>query len=355
MKKFLNSLSPAKSTARKDSDLLRSASISKSDSYLHPQASTTPATRRPNSMASNNPFADMVDTPPPYSPDSTMPSTYQTPNTTGYQAQSYQQYPTGGLSQSYYQQTSSYGSMPARPASTVSSSSTGSKVKADHDDDDKYAFLSKFDTVFLIDDSGSMAGSRWKETMRAVEAIAPICTKYDKDGIDIHFLNHKTAYENVTSAAKVSSIFNSVSPQGMTFSGEKLDDLTRPYLKRLQKNIDNTKPMNIIFITDGEPSDEPDLVLISIAKKLDKMDARPWQLGVQFLQVGNDPRATQHLQDLDDKLSKKAGDDEMRDIVDTQPFRSDRGSVINADGILKTVLGAVLKRQDNLQGRHLHH
>jgi len=125
--------------------------------------------------------------------------------------------------------------------------------------------------------------------------------------------------------------------------------------KPVQKNIDNTKPINIIVITDGEPTDEPDGILISIAKKLDKMDARPWQLGVQFLQVGNDPKATRHLQDLDDKLSKKAGDDEMRDIVDTQPFRSDRGSVINADGILKTVLGAVLKRQDNQQGNHLHH
>jgi len=284
----------------------------------------------------------MVDMPPPYSADSTTPSAYQTPNSS-----------TGGLSQSYYQQTSSYGS--TAPTSVASSVSIASNVRSSHDDDDKYAFLSKFDTVFLIDDSTSMSGQRWRETRKAIEAIAPICTKYDRDGIDIHFLNHSTAYEHITSASEVSSIFNRVAPHGLTWTGARLDDLTRPYLKRLQKNIDNTKPINIIVITDGEPTDEPDGILISIAKKLDKMDARPWQLGVQFLQVGNDPKATRHLQDLDDKLSKKAGDDEMRDIVDTQPFRSDRGSVINADGILKTVLGAVLKRQDNQQGNHLHH
>ena len=115
------------------------------------------------------------------------------------------------------------------------------------------------------------------------------------------------------------------------------------------------KDMNIIVITDGEPTDGPEDVLEAVAKRLDQLDARPWQLGVQFLQVGNDAAATKHLQELDDKLSKKPGNEGMRDIVDTQPFRSNCGSVINADGILKTVLGAVLKRQDNQQGAHLHH
>ena len=195
---------------------------------------------------------------------------------------------------------------------------------------------------------------RWEDTKKAIEAIAPICTHYDNDGIDIHFLNQKDSHEKVKDAKRVSRIFNSVSPSGQTFTGTKLAKITREYLQDLEKGIEK-KPMNIIVITDGKPDDEPEQVLIKIAQRLDKMDALPWQIGVQFVQVGSDPGATRHLQEMDDMLSKKAGDDSMRDIVDTQPFRSGSGSVINADGILKVVLGAVLKRQDNQQGKHLHH
>ncbi|KAH8627376.1 hypothetical protein IG631_17144 [Alternaria alternata] len=58
--------------------------------------------------------------------------------------------------------------------------------------DDPYDFLKSFDTVFLIDDSGSMAGRSWKDTAAALEKIATICTQRDADGIDIYFLNHPT-------------------------------------------------------------------------------------------------------------------------------------------------------------------
>src|ERR1700760_359372 len=57
--------------------------------------------------------------------------------------------------------------------------------------DDRYSFLRSFDTVFLIDDSGSMVGRSWRETKDALAAIAPICTSYDADGIDMYFLNTK--------------------------------------------------------------------------------------------------------------------------------------------------------------------
>jgi hypothetical protein len=40
--------------------------------------------------------------------------------------------------------------------------------------DSKYAFLTQFDTVFLIDDSGSMVGRSWRETKEALSVITPI-------------------------------------------------------------------------------------------------------------------------------------------------------------------------------------
>ncbi|KAB8437398.1 hypothetical protein FH972_025076 [Carpinus fangiana] len=215
--------------------------------------------------------------------------------------------------------------------------------------DDAYSFLTTFDTIFLIDDSGSMAGRSWRECTSALEAITPICTQHDSDGIDLYFLNAPDSphYRNVTEASTVHEIFSTVRPQGGTPTGQVLSRILRKYLRELEASPDDTKPINIIVITDGVPADDVETVLINTAQKLDRMDAEPWQIGVQFFQVGEEEGAREHLEGLDDELSRMGGG--CRDIVDTVPFvpgARGRGMGLTADGILKVVLGAVNKRLD---------
>jgi hypothetical protein len=83
--------------------------------------------------------------------------------------------------------------------------------------DSKYAFLTQFDTVFLIDDSGSMAGRSWREIKKAFSAITPIYTAHDADGIDIYFINHRNtknapqdSYANIKITGAVDEIFDIV-------------------------------------------------------------------------------------------------------------------------------------------------
>jgi uncharacterized protein with von Willebrand factor type A (vWA) domain len=149
--------------------------------------------------------------------------------------------------------------------------------------DDPYAFLKSFDTVFLIDDSGSMAGRSWRETAKALETITPICTARDADGIDIYFLNHRDSpmYKNVTSPGTVHEIFQTVRPSGGTPTGQRLNQILRPYLRAYEAKPETTKPINIIVITDGEPSDDVESPIIAAAKKLDKLEAPAWQVGIQ--------------------------------------------------------------------------
>jgi hypothetical protein len=71
--------------------------------------------------------------------------------------------------------------------------------------------------------------------------------------------------------------------------------------------------------------------------------ATPWQVGIQFFQVGHDQSAKEYLEALDNDLVSYEG---IRDIVDTVPWKGERGEVLNADGILKCVLGAVNKKYD---------
>jgi uncharacterized protein YegL len=203
--------------------------------------------------------------------------------------------------------------------------------------DDAYAFLKSFDTIFLIDDSGSMAGRSWRETGKALETITPICTQRDADGIDIYFLNHpdSSIYKNVTAASTVVEIFQTVRPGGGTPTGQRLNQILRPYLKNYEKHPDTTKPINVIVITDGEPSDDVESPIIAAAKKLDKLDAPAWQVGIQFFQVGREPGAREHLKQLDDGLAELAGDDELRDIVDTVPFTGSDDEELTAAGIMK--------------------
>lgn len=222
--------------------------------------------------------------------------------------------------------------------------------------DSPFAFLGQFDTIFLIDDSGSMFGQNWIETSDALSAISPIITEQDADGIDIYFLNHRNTlqrnrlggYPNVTSPASVQEVFRTVQPYGGTPTGTRLNEILKVYLadlaeamgKRSQQN--KVKPLNIIVITDGKASDDVESTIVSTAKKLDKMGAEPWQVGIQFFQVGDDAAATADLRELDDGL---ADAHDIRDMVDTVPYGAG-GASLTADGIMKVTMGAINRRLD---------
>ncbi|EWZ79185.1 hypothetical protein FOXG_14046 [Fusarium oxysporum f. sp. lycopersici 4287] len=242
----------------------------------------------------------------------------------------------------------------ASPAPSISSTNSA---------EDRLAFLSTFDTIFVIDDSGSMAG-QWGEVQEALSTIAPICTSHDPDGIDVYFLNHRSpaigtgvqapgGYFQIRDANQVQHLFKSVRPCGATPTGSRLHSILKPYVAHLSRraaNVDSTKPVNIIVITDGSPSDDPESIIVHHAKKLDQIEAPPHQVGIQFFQVGNDFGATKALRKLDDDLA----DEDIRDMVDTVTWNSttsDNVKALTADGILKVVLGAVVRRLDRQKTR----
>ncbi|CAK7222734.1 hypothetical protein SBRCBS47491_004960 [Sporothrix bragantina] len=284
-----------------------------------------------------------------------------------------------------------------RPASPTPSQRSSASVRPTINNvrtaEDPYAFLSMFDTVFLIDDSGSMAGRSWREVHAVLANILPICTQRDADGVDIYFLNHKAAppppsapvqpgkakggYYNITDAATVARIFQDVRPGKGTPTGTRLHSILTPYIRsyEMERNAmqqrgdygdpdpDVIKPVNIIVITDGVPTDDPEDILVTAAKKLDQLEAPPFQVGVQFFRVGNEPGAAEYLEHLDDDLGREVSEG-LRDMVDAVTWDarfevSQNGSVVSsnssgpntalgltADGVLKVVLGAVVKRLD---------
>lgn len=311
----LRSKARKSSSNRKNSDLTPGDSSTndmhfpkpKFGSFMH---KSEPTTRRPApGYQSNNPFKSApAEAPPAYSAAPPMQPAAPIPN------------PTAGLDPSLYI------------------------------DDSDLAYLATFDTVILIDDSGSMAGRSWRQTAEALKTITPVCTAYDSDGIDIKFLNEKDncEYSNITTPATVEQIFNSVRPRGATPTGRRLRQILKPYMSEFEaKGEDNVKPLNIIVITDGNASDDPKEVIYWCAERLDGLDAPPWQVGIQFFQVGSDPEATQMLEQLDNNLGANNTNKKIRDMVDTMSWESQSGTGLNGFGILKVVLGAVSRRHDN--------
>ncbi|KAF8138994.1 hypothetical protein EV363DRAFT_1394400 [Boletus edulis] len=191
--------------------------------------------------------------------------------------------------------------------------------------------LRTYDTVVIMDDSGSMQiDGRWEQ----------IAATYDRDGIDIHFLNHPTCGMNIKDPKD----------EGPTPIANKLDLLVGDYVNKLERAgrrkqrgdelaLRQIKPVNFIVITDGVPTDEPMDSIVSLARRLDHE-----HVGIQFVQIGNDKEATEFLKQLDDDLSGIFG---VRDIVDTTPYL---GTHLTATMLIKILLGGINRRVDRRGG-----
>ncbi|KAI1303848.1 hypothetical protein F5Y03DRAFT_385019 [Xylaria venustula] len=228
-------------------------------------------------------------------------------------------------------------------------------------------FLRCFDTMFLVDDSAAMA-PYWGDVRALLERITPIAAKYDPNGIDVFFLNHrpkgllsgignvrKSGYRNIGGFGDqeavgsdhrdkhtVQGIFNRVKPSGKCNLGARVSKILSWYCGKLKADQEDAA-LNLIIITAGQFDDDIRAPLAQVAKLLDTMDVPEHQVGVQLFQIGTPtPEIQRMFEYLDDELHKEAG---TRDIVDTTTWTGQPGS-LSSDDLLKVVLGAVVKKLD---------
>jgi len=218
--------------------------------------------------------------------------------------------------------------------------------------------LRKYDTAIIVDDSSSMKGGRWEETRDVLSSLADVTSQYDTNGIDVHFLNNKVFLSNVRVASTVNNLFDRIQPRGITPIGGKLEELLLSYLDMIERAkereiagdsraMKGIKPVNYIVLTDGAPTDDPEEVILNAARRLDKGNFPITQIGIQFVQIGDSPRAAAFLQELDDGLAANHG---VRDMVDTTPFTM-TGGELTAEMLTKILLGGINRRVDRKGAR----
>lgn len=175
--------------------------------------------------------------------------------------------------------------------------------------------------VLLIDRSGSMADpvspkiltSKWKYVQESVIALAKKCYELDKDGIDIYLFNRSFQKFLNSTPDNISAIFSDFAPMGGT-------DFIPVLSEALSNHFNHSNaPTSIIIITDGEPSDgiQGQKALANLIIEASKKIESDFELGISFIQVGNDKQASQFLKKLDDDLTSVGA---KFDICDTKTF-----------------------------------
>lgn len=174
-----------------------------------------------------------------------------------------------------------------------------------------------------------MLGKRWELVKRILTYSLKMATQYDTDGIDIHFLNNKTANtDNIKDQAIAVEIHRQITLRGSTPILDQLSRHLNGYLHKFRQSNDiNFKGYNLIVLTDGEPDPEfedPDEIsdredarvtspayrqirkrIVQVARELQQVNAERKQVGIQFCQVGDDKAATSFFQFLDNRLKGK--------------------------------------------------
>ncbi len=199
--------------------------------------------------------------------------------------------------------------------------------------------LRGYDVILGLDQSGSMAGpvskkrfgeTRWKELREAVTTMSSAIDAIDQNGSTVIFFNSQISMFDHQSSEDIQELFKDRSPSGLTNLTSALTEAFK-YFKRKHSKDKNYKCL-MVFITDGVPYVGNDSVneqhvvarLISDFTRYMEMEGiDDKQVGITFIQIGDDSSATQFLKFLDDELVKpqvSGGFGAPFDIVDTINF-----------------------------------
>ncbi|KAI0305096.1 hypothetical protein B0F90DRAFT_1666597 [Multifurca ochricompacta] len=212
---------------------------------------------------------------------------------------------------------------------------------------------SDFKLVVIIDDSDSMEGKLWFEARDALAGVAELSRLKGGEGLDIYCLNSTNYRRDVRGETEVRHFFDSIVPEGQTPIGAKLRQVLDYYVPKIEDPASNTSQS--VFSSSRMVSlcfeqwltvnlaDDPKSVIVDFARRLDARNVPLRQLGIQFVQIGDDRSAAEALRELDDELGPTHG---VRDMVDTTPF-SPNEPHLRTDAIVKIVLGAINSELDN--------
>lgn len=163
------------------------------------------------------------------------------------------------------------------------------------------------------DNSGSMefykADGRIDDLKIVLSRTVSVATMFDEDGISVRFMNdvpkiHPRELDGIKTEKQVDDLMFRTDFGGATPMGEKLQEKILGPLLEKARSRQLSKPILVITITDGRPTDPPNKDIRAVIKAASEELARQdiygsGVLSLQFAQVGLDTGATEFLASLD--------------------------------------------------------
>ncbi|TFK47852.1 hypothetical protein OE88DRAFT_754133 [Heliocybe sulcata] len=196
-------------------------------------------------------------------------------------------------------------------------------------------YLQNYQVVFIVDDSASMNDEgRWDEAKNALSGIADYAKQYVPGTMEVLFLNSPVRHVEGQDTATIADLFVRVQPEGNTPTGAALKKVLDAQISKLDPAIGrpeyaDIKPLDIIIITDGKPTDQPEVVVEEAAAHLQDRHHHPNCIGIQFVQIGHKMRAASALAKL---INCKNGN-----MVDTVPYTA----TLDSDRLRRILLGGL--------------
>lgn len=168
----------------------------------------------------------------------------------------------------------------------------------------------------------------WKDVAQLLTVLSYMVKGLDRDGLDLHF-TMSSRRMNEASSTKLVRHVERAHPGGASDIDLSLDRILNPYLEQLMSNKaprrnwllprNFARPLNIYVLTDGVwlPDSDGTRSIKAFVAKLHELGIHnpAKQIGIQFIQFGNDRDGAKKLQHLDSDFATET----LCDIVDTEP------------------------------------
>lgn len=172
--------------------------------------------------------------------------------------------------------------------------------------------------VFMIDNTESMKTHR-KEVRNTLEAMAYLAKSYDPDGMDIHFTMSRGKGSKIKTTEKLLQKFDSEQFSGTSDMQSQLATYLEEYKRKFSdqhrfsvtsaiKNVSLSKArqgppprLSLYIFTDGiwQPRSEVELPIKLMVEYLQENKMLNKQVGIQFVQFGDNKPAIQRLEYYD--------------------------------------------------------
>lgn len=210
--------------------------------------------------------------------------------------------------------------------------------------------LRNFEIILVCDDSGSMMTTvdgtqrtRWDELCAIVKIIVDIGVLFDRNGVDIYFLNREPLFK-VKSCQQIDQVFQ-IPPSGYTPLAPVLTDIFESQLARPGRD----KKLLVFVATDGEPTDQNDNINIAELEQVMREKRQADTTYVSFLVCTDVSANVDYLREWDQAMANV----DVTDDFNTQREKvrqccGDDHYFSYGDYVIKAILGAIDQEIDDL-------